>query len=45
MRENVDMKKLQFQNILAAHTAFSAVGHEKTPITAAADKAAWTSSM
>lgn len=41
MSEKVDMKKLQFQSILAAHTVFSVAGHEKTPMTAAADKAAW----
>jgi hypothetical protein len=37
------MKKLQCQSILAAQIVVSAVGHEKTPITAAADKAAFMS--
>lgn len=40
MSENVDIKKLQFQSILAAHTVVFMVGHEKTPMTAAADKVA-----
>jgi hypothetical protein len=43
MSEKVDMKKLQFQSILAAHTVVSVVGHEKTPMTAAADKVACSS--
>lgn len=43
MSEKVDMVKLQFQSILAAHTVLSVLGHEKAPRTAAPDKVAWAS--
>jgi hypothetical protein len=41
MSAKVDRKKLQFQSIFAAHMVFSVLGHEKTPMTAAADRVAY----
>ncbi|TLD12288.1 uncharacterized protein PgNI_04890 [Pyricularia grisea] len=41
MRAKQEVKKLQFHSILATQIVFSAVGQEKTPTTAAADRAAF----